>query len=97
MGRKSFKGNIDPLAALVKGNREPEDAATMTAPAAEPIEKEEPPAGYKYNPRYIEKRSKRVQYLLTPSTVTKLKTKAEEQGRSVNDLVNEILEAALRD
>ena len=98
MAKKSFINDIDPLDTLIQGNKAPEEAAKETPQATDPTEKPAaPPAGYKYNPLYVETRSKRVQYLLTPSTVAKLKAKATAQGRSVNDLVNEILEAALKD
>jgi len=90
MGKKSFLEDIDPLDKLIDKPQEQE-------PAALPEKQAAPPAGYKYNPLYVETRSKRAQFLLKPSTVTKLKAKATGQGRSVNDLVNEILEAAVEE
>jgi hypothetical protein len=63
------------------------DATTVTAPA---------PKGYRVNPLYIETRSKRLQLLVQPSLLDKLKGKAKAEGRSVNDLVHSILEEALR-
>lgn len=50
------------------------------------------PAGYKPNPLYIEKRSKRLQLLLQPSLYEKVKQRADTQGCSVNDLIHTILE-----
>lgn len=89
MAKKSFLEDIDPLDKLID---------KPTEQKADPTEKTAaPPAGYKYNPLYVETRSKRAQFLLKPSTVTKLKAKATGQGRSVNDLVNEILEAAVEE
>lgn len=51
-----------------------------------------PPKGFKVNPLYIETKSKRLQLLIKPSTYDKLKTKAKNEGTSINDLVNRILE-----
>ena len=47
------------------------------------------------NPLYIENKSKRLQLLTKPSTAEKLRAKAQREGRSVNDIVNTILEEAL--
>ena len=55
-----------------------------------------PPEGYKVNPLYIETKSKRLQLLVQPSLLDKLKGKAKAEGRSVNDLVHSILEEALK-
>ena len=60
---------------------------SVTAPA---------PEGYKVNPLYIETKSKRLQLLVQPSLLDKLKGKAKAEGRSVNDLVHSILEEALK-
>lgn len=51
-----------------------------------------PPQGYKFNPEYIETRSKRVQLLMQPSLYKKLKARAKREKRSVNDLIHSILE-----
>lgn len=53
--------------------------------------------GYHANPLYIENKSKRLQLLTKPSTAEKLRAKAQREGRSVNDIVNTILEEALRE
>lgn len=55
------------------------------------------PEGYHANPLYIENKSKRLQLLTKPSTAEKLRAKAQREGRSVNDIVNTILEEALRE
>lgn len=60
-----------------------------------PAKVEQVPEGYKINPMYIETKSKRVAVLMKPSTHTGLVKMAQEQGRSVNDLINEILEGAI--
>lgn len=43
-------------------------------------------------PPRAETKSKRVQLLMKPSTVAKLRARATAEGRSFNDLVNTILE-----
>lgn len=53
---------------------------------------EQAPIGYKANPLYIEKRSKRVQLLMQPSLHEKVKAKAEQSGCSINDLIHNLLE-----
>lgn len=76
--------------------------AETTAPAAtEPrtvtlqyTQPEQPPEGYKFNPRFIEKKTKRFNALLKPSLFERVKAAAEETGLSVNDLINQTLEAA---
>ena len=55
------------------------------------------PEGYHANPLYIENKSKRLQLLTKPSAAEKLRAKAQREGRSVNDIVNTILEEALRE
>ena len=44
----------------------------------------------------LETKSKRLQLLIQPSLLDKLKGKAKAEGRSVNDLVHSILEEALK-
>ena len=88
--KKSFKADLtNPAMQFISTPAEEReaDATTVTAPA---------PKGYKVNPLYIETRSKRLQLLIQPSLLDKLKGKAKAEGRSVNDLVHSILEEALR-
>lgn len=81
MTKKIFTDN--PALAFIS-QRQPEEE---TSPG-------EPPAGYKKNPLYLEVKSRRVQLLMQPSLYAKLKEKAAKQGRSVNDLIHSLLEAA---
>lgn len=53
---------------------------------------EEAPKGYKLNPKYIEKKDRRLQLLLQPSVYDAIKAKAESQGKSVNNFIHELLE-----
>ena len=52
--------------------------------------------GYKLNPLYIEKRSKRLQLLVQPSLYDKVKAQAETEDCSVNNYIHRVLEEALR-
>ena len=65
---------------------------TPTEESEEPVNTAvKPPKGYKYNPEYIETKSKRVQMLMQPSLHTALKQVAAKQGISVNEAMHEIL------
>lgn len=79
MAKKTFKDSIGNPALQF-----------ISAPVAESPAKA--PAGYKANPQYVETKSKRVQLLVKPSTVEKLRARATAEGRSLNDLINSILE-----
>lgn len=81
MAKKTL--NLDNPAMQFISTPHEEEQATVTAPA---------PEGYKPNPLYIEKRSKRLQLLLQPSLYEKVKARADKQGCSVNDLIHTILE-----
>lgn len=70
-----------PAEAVVK-----EEAETI-APA---------PEGFKINPLYLEKKSRRLQLLMKPSIYEKLKARADREGNSVNDVVNNLIEEALK-
>lgn len=50
-----------------------------------------PPEGYKVNPEYIEKKSRRVQILMQPSIYEAVKEKALDLGISTNEAINEAL------
>ena len=91
--KKSFKDNLENPAELF-----------ISKPAQTPAETEKvqgtpakAPEGYKPNYLYIETRSKRLQLLVQPSLLDKLRAKAKSEGRSVNDIVHTILEDALRE
>lgn len=59
----------------------------------QPVEvTEEAPKGYKLNPKYIEKKDRRLQLLLQPSVYDAIKAKAESKGQSVNNFIHELLE-----
>lgn len=97
MAKKTFKGSIDPLEALISSAPPAAENQKPELDPAQPIKKETLPTGYKNNPALVETRNRRLQLLITQSLARKLKAKAAEQGRSVNDLINETLEAAMQD
>ena len=92
MAKKTFIQDIENPAELFISSK-----AKAPAPAqAEEAPEGKAPEGYHTNPLYIENKSKRLQLLTKPSTAEKLKAKAQREGRSVNDIVNTILEEALK-
>lgn len=90
--KKTFVQDLDNTAELF-----------ISKPAEKPAEAEQEapkgkaPEGYHLNPLYVENKSRRLQLLVKPSTVEKLKARAKQDGTSVNDIVNTILEDALRE
>ena len=80
--KKSFIDNIE----------NPAEMFITQATETDTERRKRPPQGYKFNPEYIETRSKRVQLLMQPSLYKKLKARAKREKRSVNDLIHSILE-----
>lgn len=62
--------------------------------AAQPAK--EPPEGYRMNPMYIEKKTRRLQLLLKPTVYDAIKARADAEGVSVNEMIGSILETATR-
>lgn len=85
--KKDFKGTNPALAFMSVDTQE-----VKQMPAA----KKEVPEGYKPNPEYIEVKSKRVQLLLQPSTVDAIKALAKKKGLSMNEAINEAIQAYLQ-
>lgn len=88
MAKKSFKDNPALQFISTAGQEEAEQATPSTAKA---------PKGYKPNPLYIEKKTKRVQLVLQPSLFEKVKATAEAKQLSVNEFVHQLLEEATRE
>lgn len=84
MAKKDFRGTINPAEMFIRSSA-PEEREVAPAPE-----------GYKVNPLYIETKSERLQLLVTPSLKKALKEKAKSQSRSVNDLINSILEDTVK-
>lgn len=110
MAKKTFKDALNPAkdfistTAEIKNNVKeelskkepaPEAVATQVKLEAKPATKA--PEGYKLNPLYVETKSKRLQLLIQPSLLKKVKDKAMSEGISVNELVHSILQDALKD
>ena len=74
--------------------KEPE---RVTEPAhKERVGADQVPDGFKADPRYIEKKTKRVQLILRPSLYVKVKEAADREGLSLNEYVHQVLEADAR-
>jgi len=56
----------------------------------------EPPHGYKLNPLYVETKSKRLQLIMQPSLLAKIKDTAKNKGLSVNEYVHQVLTEATK-
>ncbi len=89
--KKSFKADLNPAMQFISTATE-DTAERETAPRSE-----DAPEGYKVNPLYIEKRSKRLQLLVQPSLYDKIKAQAETEGCSVNDYIHRVLEDAVKE
>lgn len=79
--KKSFLDSIENPAEMF---------ITPSVTETEPDANAQIPQGYKLVPS--ETRSKRVQVLMRPSLYKQLKARAKREKRSVNDLINYILE-----
>ncbi len=91
--KKNFKATNPAEAFITKPQEEAvEEPVKEESPATslKADTSKKPPQGYKYNPLYVETKSKRVQLLLQPSTQEGLKELAKEKGISFNELANEI-------
>ena len=54
------------------------------------------PEGYKLNPMYVETKSKRLQLVIQPSLLARVRKQAEKQGLSVNEYIHRTLDKATR-
>lgn len=90
--KKSFKAELNPAMQFISTPAE----ETTTGAGEGVASTKDAPEGYKVNPLYIEKRSKRLQLLVQPSLYDKVKAQAETEGCSVNDYIHRVLEEALR-
>lgn len=84
MAKKSFKDN--PALQFISA-AQPEEPAP-----ARPVES--PPEGYKANPLYVEKKTRRLQLVLQPSLYERVKRQAQARGISLNEYVCQALEKA---
>lgn len=85
MAKRDFKQS-NPALAFISSQSAPaqaeskEEKTEATAKA---------PEGYKVNPLYVETKSKRVNLLMQPSTVERMKKTATAKGLSLNEAINE--------
>jgi len=76
MSKKDFSKN--PALQFVSGANQPE--------------KKEIPEGYKRNPEFIQKKTRRVQLLMQEELYKKAKAQADAEGLSFNSYIHKILE-----
>lgn len=57
---------------------------------------QDPPDGFRMNPMYIEKKTRRLQLLLKPSVYDAIRERADREGVSVNEMIGSILETAVK-
>ncbi len=104
MPRKPFINRDNPALNFIStAGREAPEPETRPEPKPEPEKKEqgkhgsklEPPEGYKLNPQFIEKRTRRLQLVLQPSLYEKVRARAQESGISVNEYIHSVLEEAI--
>ena len=81
--KKSFKSDLNPAMQFISVPQETSDKPQKITESQ------------KAKPIYPETRSKRLQLLLTPSLHDNLKKIAQSENRSLNDLINSILESYL--
>jgi len=70
----------------------PEEETSIPTPP--PVALEKPPEGYKYNPLYLETKSKKLQLLMQPSLLERIREQAAAKGSSVNDYIHKLLDKA---
>ncbi len=86
---KNFKDQlptVNPaLQFISQADPKPEPEAT--------IARSEIPNGYKLNPMYVEKRTRRTHIVLTPSLFETISTEANKEGISLNEYIIRAIEA----
>lgn len=80
-------------ASIIAEDPEPEKPEEPESEAE--MEAETIPEGYKKNPLYIEKKTKRVQLIMQPSLYEKLKAAAASEGESLNNYIHELLASCM--
>lgn len=75
----------------VDGKEEAEDPGQKAPTGAKP------PKGYKFNPLYVETKTKRVQLVLQPSLYDRLRAASEAAGLSLNEFCHRALDKATQE
>lgn len=95
MTRKRIITEDAPVNELLGKLEAPEEKKTPKA-KKEPTKPSEIPEGYKLDPRFIEKKTARLQLVLKPSVSDKLKAYCKAHHVSVNDFVGAMIEERLK-
>ncbi len=97
--KKSFISEDNPALRFLSSAGE--NSQAEEAPAKKPAAKAKTPRrtpaapeGYKINPQYIEKKTRRVQLIMRPSLYKAIQKAAKKAGLSVNDYIHSALEEA---
>lgn len=97
--KKNFSEGMDnPAMQFFSVSKQEAPQQELSAPAPAPEKRGKTitiPEGMKINQALIEKRSGRMQLLVQPSLIQKVKEKAREKGCSMNDYVHSLLEQAV--
>ena len=93
---KSFKDNPALMFLSEAGEQESTAEQTAQETAIKAPTGAKAPAGYKYNPLYIETKTKRLQLVLQPSLYERIKSEAEKKGLSINEFCHQALDKATR-
>lgn len=91
--KEDYKSSSDMVEEFVHGQTKRPPEARKTDPAAKQENKGEQQISFSVNNKKEERRSQRVQLLVKPSVVKQVKKIAKSNGVSMNDLVNQLLEA----
>ena len=77
--------------------RKPSTKRSTPARKAEPpaYTDEKPPKGYRIDPRFMEVKSKRVQFVFQPSLLERFKAESARRNTSMNDLMHVALKRIL--
>ena len=92
MAKKDFKQN-NPALAFISTPEEETQPTELTTDT----NKLDPPEGYRVNPLYIEKKTRRVNLILQPSVADGLKEVAKAKGISANEAASEALRAYIKE
>ena len=87
MAKKDFKGSNPALSFMTASAEEEAKQETQQS-----YRTKQSPEGYKFNPKFIETKSKRVQLLLQPSVVEAIKTLAKSEGLSMNEAISQAIQ-----
>ena len=95
MAKKDFKQNNPALAFISTPEEETQhtDLITDTTDTG----KIDPPEGYRVNPLYIEKKTRRVNLILQPSVADGLKEVAKAKGISANEAASEAIRSYIKE